>query len=49
MRYGTAVRRRGVDADGSEVSRYLRAEYTCRINQIGTGSVFWSPFYFARS
>ena len=30
-------------------SRYLRAEYTGRINQIGTGSVFWSPSYFAAS
>jgi putative transposase len=27
-------------------SRYLRAEYTGRI---GTGSVFWSPSYFAGS
>ncbi|MGW3917447.1 IS200/IS605 family transposase, partial [Streptomyces sp. NPDC005070] len=27
-------------------SRYLRAEYT---NRIGTGSVFWSPSYFAGS
>lgn len=30
-------------------SRYLRAEYTGRINQIRTGSVFWSPSYFAGS
>ena len=30
-------------------SRYLRAEYTGRINRIGTGSVFWSPSYFAGS
>jgi putative transposase len=27
----------------------LRAEYTGRINRIGTGSVFWSPSYFAGS
>ncbi|MFG2480436.1 IS200/IS605 family transposase [Streptomyces fagopyri] len=30
-------------------SRYLRAEYTGRINRIGTGSVVWSPSYFAGS
>ncbi|WP_386346830.1 transposase [Streptomyces xiangluensis] len=30
-------------------SRYLRAEYTGRINRIGAGSVFWSPSYFAGS
>ncbi|MFE4756075.1 IS200/IS605 family transposase [Streptomyces mirabilis] len=30
-------------------SRYLRAEYTGRINRTGTGSVFWSPSYFASS
>ncbi|MFB7225473.1 IS200/IS605 family transposase [Streptomyces sp. NPDC056227] len=30
-------------------SRYLRAEYTGRINRIGTGSVFWSRSYFAGS
>ncbi|WP_406114278.1 IS200/IS605 family transposase [Kitasatospora purpeofusca] len=30
-------------------SRYLRAEYTGRINRIGTGSVFWAPSYFAGS
>ncbi|MFF1603123.1 IS200/IS605 family transposase [Streptomyces mirabilis] len=30
-------------------SRYLRAEYTGRINRTGTGSVFWSPSYFAGS
>ncbi|MFD3537562.1 IS200/IS605 family transposase [Streptomyces sp. NPDC058661] len=30
-------------------SRYLRAEYTGRINQIGMGSVFWSRSYFAGS
>jgi len=30
-------------------SRYLRAQYTGRINQIGTGSVLWSPSYFAGS
>ncbi|MFJ9908984.1 IS200/IS605 family transposase [Streptomyces sp. NPDC101152] len=30
-------------------SRHLRAEYTGRINRIGTGSVFWSPSYFAAS
>ncbi|MET9463615.1 IS200/IS605 family transposase [Streptomyces sp. NPDC006544] len=30
-------------------SRYLRAEYTDRINRIGTGSVFWAPSYFAGS
>nr|WP_240653705.1 transposase [Streptomyces sp. AcE210] len=30
-------------------SRYLRADYTGRINRIGTGSVFWSPSYFAGS
>ncbi len=30
-------------------SRYLRAEYTGRINRIGTGSVFWSPSHFAGS
>ncbi|MFE2967379.1 IS200/IS605 family transposase [Streptomyces sp. NPDC059340] len=30
-------------------SRYLRAEYTDRINQTGAGSVLWSPSYFAGS
>ncbi|MGW7613178.1 IS200/IS605 family transposase [Streptomyces sp. NPDC054766] len=30
-------------------SRHLRAEYTERINQTGTDSVFWSPSYFAAS
>jgi putative transposase len=30
-------------------SRYLRAEYTGRVNRIGTGSVFWSRSYFAGS
>ncbi|WP_078871922.1 IS200/IS605 family transposase [Streptomyces sp. NRRL S-337] len=30
-------------------SRHLRAEYTGRINRIGTGSVFWSRSYFAGS
>lgn len=30
-------------------SRYLRAEYTSRINHIGLGSVFWSRSYFAGS
>ncbi|MEU9331063.1 IS200/IS605 family transposase [Streptomyces canus] len=30
-------------------SRYLRAEYTERINRISTGSVFLSPSYFAGS
>lgn len=30
-------------------SRYLRAEYTGRINRIGIGPVFWSPSYFAGS
>lgn len=30
-------------------SRYLRAEYTGRINRIGLGSVFWSRSYFAGS
>lgn len=30
-------------------SRYLRAEYTGRINRIGMGSVFWSRSYFAAS
>jgi putative transposase len=30
-------------------SRYLRAEYTGRINRTGTGSVFRSPSYFAGS
>ncbi|WP_326793916.1 IS200/IS605 family transposase (plasmid) [Streptomyces sp. NBC_00841] len=30
-------------------SRYLRAEYTSRINRTGTGSVFWSRSYFAGS
>ncbi len=28
-------------------SRYLRAEYTGRINRTGMGSVFWSRSYFA--
>ncbi len=28
-------------------SRYLRAEYTRRINHIGLGSIFWSRSYFA--
>ncbi|WP_406224259.1 transposase [Streptomyces canus] len=27
----------------------MRAQYTGRINQIRTGSVFWSPSYFAGS
>ncbi|MCX4537860.1 IS200/IS605 family transposase [Streptomyces sp. NBC_00841] len=30
-------------------SRYLRAEYTGRINRIGMGAVFWSRSYFAGS
>jgi putative transposase len=30
-------------------SRYLRAEYTERINRLGTSSVFWAPSYFAGS
>ncbi|MFE7748062.1 IS200/IS605 family transposase [Streptomyces sp. NPDC057428] len=30
-------------------SRYLRTEYTSRINRIGMGSVFWSRSYFAGS
>jgi putative transposase len=30
-------------------SRYLRAQYTGRINRIGLGSVFWSRSYFAGS
>ncbi|MCX4530416.1 IS200/IS605 family transposase [Streptomyces sp. NBC_00841] len=30
-------------------SRYLRAEYTGRINRIGMGPVFWSRSYFAGS
>ncbi len=30
-------------------SRYLRAEYTGRINRIGMDSVFWSRSYFAGS
>jgi putative transposase len=30
-------------------TRYLRAEYTGRIDRTGTGSVFWSPSYFAGS
>jgi putative transposase len=30
-------------------SRYLRAEYTGRINRIATGSAFWAPSYFAGS
>ncbi|MFF6888464.1 IS200/IS605 family transposase [Streptomyces sp. NPDC012421] len=30
-------------------SRYLRTEYTDRINRIGMGSVFWSRSYFAGS
>lgn len=30
-------------------SRYLRAEYTGRINRIGMGSVFWAPSYFVGS
>ncbi|MET7981868.1 IS200/IS605 family transposase [Streptomyces sp. NPDC005281] len=30
-------------------SRYLHAQHTGRINRIGTGSVFWSPSYFAGS
>ncbi len=30
-------------------SRYLRAEYTGRINRIGTGSVFWPRAYVAAS
>ncbi|MER5973408.1 IS200/IS605 family transposase [Streptomyces sp. NPDC002055] len=30
-------------------SRYLRAEYTSRINHIGTGSAFWAPSYFVGS
>ncbi|MER5396372.1 transposase [Streptomyces sp. NPDC002599] len=30
-------------------SRYLRAEYTGRINRTDTRTVFWSPSYFAGS
>ncbi|MFF6984361.1 IS200/IS605 family transposase, partial [Streptomyces sp. NPDC008343] len=30
-------------------SRYLRAEYTGRINRTGMGSVFWARSYFAGS
>ncbi|MEX2970821.1 IS200/IS605 family transposase [Streptomyces sp. C184] len=30
-------------------SRYLRAEYTGRINRVGMGSIFWSRSYFAGS
>ncbi|MEU1482548.1 IS200/IS605 family transposase [Streptomyces sp. NPDC005752] len=30
-------------------SRYLRTEYTGRINRTGTGSVVWSRSYFASS
>jgi putative transposase len=30
-------------------SRYLRAEYTGRINRIGMGSAFWSHSYFPGS
>ncbi|MFE7034494.1 IS200/IS605 family transposase [Streptomyces sp. NPDC057621] len=30
-------------------SRYLRAEYTGRVNRTGMGSVFWSRSYFAAS
>ncbi|MFJ9844132.1 IS200/IS605 family transposase [Kitasatospora sp. NPDC101155] len=30
-------------------SRYLRAEYTGRINRVGLGSVLWSRSYFAGS
>ncbi|WCD83793.1 hypothetical protein KPP03845_100112 [Streptomyces xanthophaeus] len=30
-------------------SRYLRAEYTGRINRTGMGSVFCAPSYFAGS
>ena len=30
-------------------SRYLRAEYTGRINRICMGSVFWAPSYFVGS
>ncbi|WP_434101004.1 IS200/IS605 family transposase [Streptomyces microflavus] len=30
-------------------SRYLRAEYTDRINRVGLDSVFWSRSYFAGS
>ncbi|MFE2421139.1 IS200/IS605 family transposase [Streptomyces hokutonensis] len=30
-------------------SRCLRAEYTGRINRIGTGSAFWAPSYFVGS
>ncbi|MFI8513328.1 IS200/IS605 family transposase [Streptomyces sp. NPDC085460] len=30
-------------------SRYLRAEYTGRIDRIGMGPVFWSRSYFAES
>ena len=30
-------------------SRYLRSEYTGRINRIGMSSVFWAPSYFAGS
>ena len=30
-------------------SPHAPAEYTGRINRIGTGSVFWSPSYFAGS
>ncbi|OIJ68232.1 IS200/IS605 family transposase [Streptomyces mangrovisoli] len=30
-------------------SRYLRAEYTGRVNRTGMGSAFWSRSYFAAS
>ncbi|MFB7223197.1 transposase [Streptomyces sp. NPDC056227] len=43
VRQGPLVRVLGVS------SRYLRAEYTGRINRIGMGSVFWSRSYFAGS
>ncbi|MEU6709486.1 transposase [Streptomyces wuyuanensis] len=38
-----------IDSLKSVSSRYLRAEYTGRINRIGMGSVFWSRSYFAGS
>ena len=34
---------------GTSSSRYLRAQYTGRINHMGLGSVFWSRSCFAGS
>ncbi|WNO70075.1 transposase [Streptomyces sp. AM2-3-1] len=43
------LRCRSRSTASSASARYLRAEYTGRINRIGMGPVFWSRSYFAGS